>query len=317
MIRRIAIGFTALVASVGGAAANSAHGMPHYLHPLVQRHGWMDAHANRKHVWMYVAGFTNSVIGIYDLSNLGHKIGEITRGLKGPAGIALDAQGTLYVVNYLGGNATIYPPGATAPSLTLTGLTNPVGVAVNAAGDVYITNRGETPSILIYPPGQTTPSQTITSDLITEPNQITFDASENLYFTDWNKGVSEIPYGSQQPVSLGLQGLTDSAGIAIDRRNGNLFVSNDNQGTAIHVFAAGSVKQLRQLSGSQNADYLAIGGIKGKEYIFAPQSQSDSVVLYEHNRDHPFIILKTLEDAHGVAIKAPDVPSAQHLRTGE
>jgi DNA-binding beta-propeller fold protein YncE len=306
MIRHIALGFTALLVSVGGAAANTAHGMPH--DPLVQRYGWMDAHADRKHVWMYVAGFTGSVIGIYDLSNLGHKIGEITRGLKGPAGIALDAHGTLYVVNYLGGNATIYPPEATAPSLTLPGLTNPVGVAVNATGDVYITNSGEPPSILVYPPGQTTPSRTITSDLITEPNQITFNSSGNLYFTYWNMGVSEIPYGSQQPVSLGLQGLTDPAGIAIDPLNGNLFVSNDNQGTAVHVFAPGSVKQSRQLSGSHNADYLAIGDIKGKEYVFAPQSQSSSVVLYEHNRDQPFIILQTLEDAHGIAIKARDVP---------
>jgi DNA-binding beta-propeller fold protein YncE len=306
MIRHIAFGFAALLASVGGAAANMPRGSPHYL--AAQRHGWMDAHANRKHVWMYVAGFTSSVIGIYDLANLGHKIGEITRGLKGPAGIALDAHGTLYVVNYLGGNATIYPPGAMAPSLTITGLTNPVGIAVNATGDVYLTNSGNTPSILVYPPGQTTPSQTITSDLITAPNQVTFDSSGNLYFTDWNMGVSEIPYGSQQPVSLGLQGLTDPAGIAVDPLNGNIFVSNDNEGTAIHVFAPGSVKQSRQLSGSHNADYLAIGDVKGKEYTFAPQSQSNIVVLYEHNKDQPFSTLATLEDAHGVAIKPPDVP---------
>src|ERR1700722_12932808 len=55
---------------------------------------WMRADANPHHTWMYLSGFNNDTVGIYDLDKIGApQIGQITDGLNGPAGIALDAHG--------------------------------------------------------------------------------------------------------------------------------------------------------------------------------------------------------------------------------
>ena len=87
-------------------------------------------------------------------------------GLTNPAGIALDSQGKIYIVNAT--SFSIYPAGANgavAPTLTVTsGITNGVAIAVDASGDVFVANQATATapdSIVVYPPGATTPSATI------------------------------------------------------------------------------------------------------------------------------------------------------------
>lgn len=281
--------------------------------------GWMAQHANRKHPWMYVASGTSSVVAIYDLTGpVGpHKIGEITQGLNRPGGLAIDAQGTLYAANYdngiAGGAVTIYPAGATIPSLTLSqGLSVPLDVAVDANGDVYVVNRGNPPSIVVYPPGQSTPSRTITSTLIQVPAQVLFDSARNLYFSDNVTGVSEIPFGSQQPVSLNLQrqgGAT--GGIALDPKNGNLFVSYIHGPNDVFVYAPGNGVPLRKLKVVVQACFLDSGAIRNAEYIFAPDcGTSGNVWVFKHNANNPYTVL-TFTAAGGaccIAFKPGGVP---------
>jgi DNA-binding beta-propeller fold protein YncE len=128
--------------------------------------GWIARDANPQHAWLYVNGEDNNVVFIYDLEKIGFpEIGKITAGVIAPFGMAVDAQGTLYVVNQHGsgsapGTVTVYPAGSTTPSLTIAkGLNNPQGVAVDANGNVYVTNRGPAPGIAVYAAGQTTLSQ--------------------------------------------------------------------------------------------------------------------------------------------------------------
>jgi serine/threonine-protein kinase len=184
-----------------------------------------DAHP--RHPWLYVSGINNNVVDIYDLAKFAvPQIGEITKGLNHPGGISLDGAGNLYVANQGGGTVTIYAPGETLPSLTLSqGLTEPVDSAIDANGDVYVSNRATTPSIVVYPQGQTVPSATITSSLIQIPTAVIFDATGNLYFADNNTGVSEMAAGTQQLVSLGLQQDLPASGLALDPLTGDLFVS--------------------------------------------------------------------------------------------
>jgi hypothetical protein len=93
----------------------------------------------------------------------------------------VDSKGNLYVANYSAPSVTIYHPGATTPSLTLTqGLTSVFGVAVDASSNVWVTNPSNPPGILVYPPGQTSPSMTITGPLVNSPGQDLFDATGNL-----------------------------------------------------------------------------------------------------------------------------------------
>jgi len=301
----------AFVAVICGVAAASTLPAPGAHHAIAQRGGgWMVRKPNPKHTWMYVSGFSDNSVYIYDVDAIGvPQIGEIKQGLNGPAGIVLDAQGTLYVANYLGVTVTVYPPGQTTPSLTLSNdIALPVGVGVDANRNVYVTNGGGSPSILVYPPGQTTPSATITSPLFVAPNAILIDPHGNLYLSDEYTQISEMAAGSQQLVSLGLQGIHNSTGVAVDPITGNLFVATLNAGSAVHVFKPGTVDESYELVGSGTADFITIGAIKGQTYLFAPYSAGSTVRLYRHERKNIYATLSAPSSAHQVAIKPPNVP---------
>jgi hypothetical protein len=300
--------YIALVLAAAFLPAFSAH----------RSSGWMAPDANPKHAWMYVASGTASVIGIYDVMGpFGpRKIGEITQGLNRPSGLAVDAQGTLYAANYdngnPGGTVAIYPAGATSPSLTLSeGLSVPLDVAVDASGDVYVVNRGSVPGIVVFPPGATTPSATITGSLIQIPAQVIFDAAGDLYFSDNVTGVSEIPYGSQQPVSLNLQGPGTTGGIALDPTNGNLFVSYIHGPNEVLVYAPGQQQPTRKLSANFQACFLASGAIRNREYIFVPDcGVTGDVLVFKHNAETP-VTTWTFSAAGGaccIAFKPAGVP---------
>jgi hypothetical protein len=239
---------------------------------------------------MYVASGDSNVITIYDLdSPIGpRKIGEITDGLIDANGMALDGRGTLYVANWnegnAGGDVTIYPAGATSPSLTLTqGLNVPIDVAVDANDDVYVANRGAAPSIVVYPQGQASPAQTITSSLIQQPAQLQFDSGQDLYFSDNNTGISELASGSQTPESLNLQGLRKPSGLALDPVNGNIFIS-DLDLNEVLVYAPGNVKRIRALQPAMGACLLADGRLRNVEYLFVPQCSFNGIVwVVKHN----------------------------------
>lgn len=315
----VAIGAATISAVCTGLATPPAYGS---TVGLVSRHavalaphgknrGWLSPDANRHHPWLYVDSAQNNVVLIYDLARFGiPQIGQITQGLGNPTGMAIDAAGNLYVANYYGGDVTIYPPGSTAPSVTLSqGLTTPNGLAVDTNGDLYVGNKGNPPSILVYPPGQTSPSQTITSPLIQNPGQLFFDASRNLYFQD-NAGICEIPFGAQQPISLNLQGIKSYDGtVAVDPLNGNLLVSGvRNRQHSIIIFPGGDVNPARKLRTSAYADFLTIGDIKGQEYIFVPDGASNTVSIFRHDSTNATVTFQTVQYARSTAYKPADAP---------
>jgi hypothetical protein len=259
------------------------------------------------HPWLYVGGLLNNTIAIYDLAAPGTpQVGAITQGISGPYGIAIDTAGTLYVANENAGNGT------TSPSLTLSqGLKSPFGVAVDTNGDVYVTNPAQgAPDIVVYPAGQSVPSRIITSNSIKTPNQLVFDSARNLYICDAQTGVWEIPFGSQQPISLNLQGLTRPIAITIDPRNEDLFVSLFSGAGEVLVFAPGNVHAIRTLNNSVGADTLTVGKVGHTEDIFVPDSKASIAHVYTDTRINPKSTLNT-QGAHypfGVAFKPAGVP---------
>ncbi len=47
-----------------------------------------------KHPWLYVSGYSNSVVCVYDLAKAGFpQIGTITYGVSSPAGVTVDKGG--------------------------------------------------------------------------------------------------------------------------------------------------------------------------------------------------------------------------------
>jgi 6-phosphogluconolactonase (cycloisomerase 2 family) len=320
MTRYAALAATAVLAGFGGSVAAQAtlanvlaQPQSHSVFPHEGSRGWFAANANAKHPWLYVAGYNNSAIYVYDLAQIGNpQIGQITTGVNGPAGVTVDSHGTLYVVNQNANTVTIYPAGAISPSLTLTqGLSFPNSAAVNANGDVYVTSRNSVPaSIVVYPQGQSKPSRYITGSLIQDPLQDFFDQAGNFYFADYSTGVNEIPIGSQQPKSLGLKEVPNPAGLALDRANGNLFVQNYATGSyKTLVYPPGDVNPLRTLNNGLAANFLAIGVIRNVKYVFVPNFFSNSVYVYRLKASKPQAVLNTsAENVNGVAFKPAGAP---------
>jgi hypothetical protein len=272
--------------------------------------GWFLRKADRRDTWLYVAGSAGNVINVFDLTKFGDpQIGHITAGVDLPGGMAVDPQGTLYAPNWNGANVTIYPPMATEPSLTLTqDLTIPAAVAVDTNGDVYVANRGSAPSIVVFPDGQTTPSRVITSDLIESPQQIAFDGARNLYISDNLMGVSELAYGSQQPTALNLQGLKRAEGIAIDPRDGNVFVS-DEPSQKVLVYKPGNPQPLRATQVTL-ACFLTIGSVRGNQYVFVPSCGDDDVwvMATDSRRVRGVLDFAGAGSACCIVIKPPGIP---------
>jgi hypothetical protein len=300
-----------LACGVGGAHATAV--LPHQ-NVRGSNHGWMVAHANPKHAWLYTASGVQNAVAIYDLDGFGTpQIGEITEGLIAANGMAVDNKGTLYVANWNGGHpggdVTIYSTGSISPSLTLSqGLTVPLDVAVDTNGDVYVSNRSPD-SIVVYAQGQTTPKLTITSGLIVAPSQVQFDSNRNLFIGE-AAGIIEVPFGSQQPMALNLEGLVKPSGVAFDPITGDMFVSDLGR-NHVYVYAPGSSTQSRRLQPAMGACLLASGPVKNTAYVFVPQcSFNGTIWVFKHRANKPKTVL-TLNGAGGaasVALKPAGVP---------
>lgn len=274
-----------------------------------QSRGWLDKKANINHTWLYVTDFDTSKVFIYDLDKSGFQVGVLQQGIKGPDGVTIDPSGTVYVANDSAGTVTIYSAGQTNPSLTLSAdLEIPIAIAVDTNGDVYVTNKGKNPSIVVYPADSTMPSKVITSQLLVMPGQVAFDAARNLYVSDNTNGVFEIPYGSSQLVSLGLQGLTFASGLALDSATGDLYVSQASKGTTL-VFAAGFTQASRVLKDSVDIDLLSFGMLKKHQYLLGPTSSTGAVNFYKPGGKKPFALFATqAQNAVSAAIKPARVP---------
>jgi hypothetical protein len=308
MIRVVAFACSAALLLTGQASLRAAGSVRN--HPA--KHGWMAAGANAAHAWLYANSYSGNSVAIFDLDKIGApQIGEIASGISGPAGMTLDSSGNLYVANQNAANVAVYAPNSVAPSLILSqGLTRPLGVAVDAAGNVWVSNRGNPASIVVYGPGQTTPAETITNSMIRVPAEMFFDATGTLYVAD-NAApfVYTFAPGSQQPVSLGLQGLDEGGGIAVDPATGNLFVGDLGADRRVLVYPPGGVIALRTLKGRFAADFLALGQVRHADFLFVPDFFSSAVTLFKSSgRRAEDAIGLGAGEVNGVAYKARGIP---------
>ena len=185
--------------------------------------------------------------------------------LGSPRGIAADAKGNIYVVNFGEGaglpSIAEYAAGSSgnvAPIRTITGaatdLSQPAGLAIDSSGYMYVPNTNGGPvapggSITIYAPnasGNAAPVKTISgtasSDLtgLDSPSGLALDSANNIYVTNQGSAdgtggsdsVTIYPAGAngnvkpEARISGPLTELSMPSAIAVDAI-GNIYVAND------------------------------------------------------------------------------------------
>ena len=229
-------------------------------------HGWLSAEAaGGKHL-VYAASLAGSsgAVFVYPASGQDQQpIGTIVNGISGPAGIAVDSGGSLYVANTSNNTVTEYAPGQLSPSATFSqGVGTPQGVAVGSDGTVYIANEtgssSGTGTVTEYPAGSTSPSATITQAGM-YAFAVGLDASNNLYVSWFDLssfGIQIYKYapGLTQGTNLNLdlpEYVFPVFGIAFDNA-GDLVIAveslDHNPPKYIEVFPPGAIEPSKKIN---------------------------------------------------------------------
>lgn len=205
--------------------------------------GWISPDAKRKKGknLIYWGNFYNNTITIYSSKGVnGKQKGVITTGLSEPERLFVDKQLNVYATNLGNSTITMYKPGQTSPSLTISdGVSTPTGLTVDAAGTVYCANVGNN-TVTEYPKGQTSPSVTLSA----AAEYLATDAQDNLYVSTGSE-VLEFAKGSTSGQNLNLN-IGSPEAIEVDH-SGNLIVL-DWSNSDIDVFPAGQTQPSKQIT---------------------------------------------------------------------
>jgi sugar lactone lactonase YvrE len=200
--------------------------------------------------------------------------------LYGPAGLAVDGRGTLYIadsanqavrkvfpdgtITTIAGNGQLTTSGDGGPA-SRAALTNPRAVAVDAIGNVYIAEnnaiRRVSPDGIItnlagnWRPGLASDGRTAIKAQGVTPNSLAVDAAGNLYFADSTNhkvgrispsGIVSTLVGTGKAGYSGDRGPAASAqlgylgGIALDR-GGNLYIADSGNARIRRVSVDGTI----------------------------------------------------------------------------
>jgi len=170
--------------------------------------------------------------------------------LDTPAGIALDADGNMYVTNFSSDSVTVYAAGANgnaAPIRTITSqfnsvlnLVQPSGIALDSYGNVYVANQAIS-TVAVFAAGangNVAPIRTISGSNtnLNHPTGIALDAGGNIYVaSSVNKSINVYAAGANgnvtptRVISGTATQLLDPVAIVLN--GGNIYVSNFGSGT--------------------------------------------------------------------------------------
>ncbi|KZS57329.1 serine/threonine protein kinase [Mycobacterium kansasii] len=154
-------------------------------------------------------------------------------GLYQPQGLAVDANGTVYVADFNNRVVKLAAGSNTQSVLPLTGLTYPQGVGVDAAGNVYVADRGNNRVVKLDAKSNTQADLPFTG--LNHPDGVAVDPSGIVYVTDSdNDRVLKLNPGSSTPTELPFTGLAVPSGIAVDTA-GAVYVTDHETGKVVKL----------------------------------------------------------------------------------
>lgn len=262
----------------------------------------MSPDIKKKKKLLYVSDAGEEAIDIFSVPKYSF-VGQITDGITSPDGLTTDRHRNLYVANQ-NGTITVYPPGATTPSLTLTDSDGPLDVAVGRNGYVYAGDlKG---GINVYPPGATSPIRRLRSPALRyRVTGVAMGASNNLYVTSLKRvssGPAVVKFANARGAgkNLGLTGLDYPAGVIVD--DGYLIVSDFGL-SEILTYPLGQTSPSATIS-VELPDRSAIN--KAEDEIYVPNVDNYGVDVY----DYPSGTLVTTIPISGVPTGAARSPAA-------
>jgi sugar lactone lactonase YvrE len=157
---------------------------------------------------------------------------DITTGLNGPQGVAVNAQGDVFYADYLQGELVKVPVNGGLSQVVLdSGFSNPSGVALDGAGNIYIADTGHN-TVLKVPPGGG-PGVPIGSAL-SSPTGVAVDGLGDVFIS--NPPISYVvvvPINGGPEITVG-GGYAKPTGIAVDA-SGNLYVADTGNSRVLKV----------------------------------------------------------------------------------
>jgi hypothetical protein len=270
--------------------------------------------AARKQATLFVSDLDANEVRLYPAYTKNPtQSGTITQGIDLPINAAVDKHGTLYVANNGNSTVTEYPLGQTTPSVTLSSqLVYPNGIAVDEKGTVYVTSGANVGQcyVLEFPKGSMTPSVQVNGFGL--PIGLAVDKHGNLYVGDAESGhyaVWEVPKGSTTPTNLGLAGLADPTGVAIDPSN-DLWVSNDypqgNDSFTVLGFHAKTTEPFATITTGLDGPYSEAIGSNGTLFVGNSFHYPGSISAYKSGSLTPYeTFTNGVENPAGLAVYPP------------
>jgi hypothetical protein len=257
--------------------------------------GWPNKRKKKKEI-LFVADGSSGVLTYNPKTPNASPNGSITTGVDGPAGVAVDKHGTLYVTNEGNGTVTVYPKGHSSPSLTISsGLSSPYGIAVDSQGNVFVSNLG-TNNITAYAAGSSSPYETIGFNAYGQAVGVGVDGKDNVWVAcDTSNSVYMILAGTTTVQNANLGSLAGPIGVSFGQ-NDVIYVSNFST-TKVNVYTYGTTTPSATISSGLTGPTL--NGVTSIGSFFQA-NQDDNVVGYKKNTTSPFSTL-TAGSALGIA----------------
>lgn len=249
--------------------------------------GWMSPHAKKR--LLYVSLTSSNLVDVYKIPSYA-LVGQISDGIEAPEGMATDKNGNLYVTNLTAETVTVYPKGATSPSLTLSVPYSPVDVTITKKNTVLVADLGG--EVDVYPPGATSRSSRLTFPGLYQPAGVAVDAQNDVYVVGWssqNKPMAvEFPDLSATGKNLNLTGIDSPTGVLVDSE-GNLAVSDDVL-PGVNIYPPGSTSPSKTIANTESPDRSAFN--RAESLIYVPEAANNAVNVYDYPSGK---LVKTLE----------------------
>ncbi|MBS9534900.1 protein kinase [Mycobacterium sp. M1] len=156
-------------------------------------------------------------------------------GLYQPQGIAVDANGTVYVSDFNNRVVKLTAGSNAETVLPFSGLSYPEGVAVDSGGNVYVADRGND-RVLELPSGASA-QKVLPFSGLNDPDGVAVDGTGTVYVTDTdNNRVLKLSAGATSQAVLPFTGVAVPWGIAVDA-NADVYVTEHDSNKVLKLAA--------------------------------------------------------------------------------